>query len=131
MENECLLYCFGELIQKDLDRFKNFWNSHRIRRQMNSNSLSRTSGRPDILYFTPDFVNSWVRDYRSAISDDDNDDVLLLEAECCDANGQEICSNEPYELAGIICTENNISVAQNVTEALLVYERLLTLIREI
>ena len=42
-----------------------------------------------------------------------------------------MCSDEFYELAGIISTENNISVAQNVTEALLVYERLLILIREI
>ena len=128
MESECLLYCFGELIQKDLDCFKNSWNSHRISRQMNSNSLSRPWGRPDILYFAPAFVNSSVRDYKSAISDDD---VLLLEAECCEANGQKNCSDEFYELVGIICTENNISVAQNVTEALLVYERLLTLIREI
>ena len=115
------------MIEKELDCFKNSWNSHRIRRQMNSNSLSRPSSRPDILYFTPDFVNSSVRDYKSAISDDD---VLLLEAECCDANGQKICSDEFYELVGIICTEKNISVAQNVTEALLVYERLLTLMRE-
>ena len=69
-----------------------------------------------------------MRDYKSAISDDD---VLLLEAECCDVNGQKICSDEFYELAGTICTENNISVAQNVTEAVLVYERLLILIREI
>ena len=128
MESECLLYCFGQLIQKDLDCFKNPWNSHRIRRQMNSNSLSRRAGRPDILYFTPDFVNSSVRDYKSATSDDF---ALLLEEECCDVNGQKICSDKSYELAGIICTENNISVAQDVTEALLVYERLLILIREI
>ena len=52
---------------------------------MNSNSLSRLSGRPDILYFARDFVNSSARDYKSAISDDD---VLLLEVECCDTNGQ-------------------------------------------
>ena len=61
-ESECQLYCFGELIQRDLDCFKTFWNSHRIRQQMNSNSLSRLAGQPDILYFTPDFVNFSVRD---------------------------------------------------------------------
>ena len=38
---------------------------------------------------------------------------------------------EFYEHAGTICTENNISVAQNVTEALSVYGKLLILIREI
>ena len=81
MESECLLYCSGELIQKDLDCFKNSWNSHRIRRQMNSNWLSRLVGQPDILCFTPDFINSSVWDYKSTISDGD---VLLLEAECCD-----------------------------------------------
>ena len=41
------------------------------------------------------------------------------------------CSDKFYELAGIVCAENNILVAQNVTEALLVYEKLPTLIREI
>ena len=90
--------------------------------------MSRPASRPEILYFTPDFLNSSARDYKSAISDDD---VLLLEAECCDVNGQKICSDEFYELAGIICTENNISLAKNFTEALLVYERLLILIRQI
>ena len=37
MESECLFYCFRELIQRDLDCFKNSWSSHRRRRQMNSN----------------------------------------------------------------------------------------------
>ena len=62
---------------------------------MNSNSLSRPAGRPDNLYSTLDFVNSSVRDYKSAISDDD---VLRLVVECCDANGQKICSDEFCEL---------------------------------
>ena len=78
--------------------------------------------------FYSSFRKFFSKRLQSAISDDD---VLLLEAECCDANGQKNCADEFYELVGIICTENNISVAQNVTEALLVYERLLTLIREI
>ena len=119
MESECLLYCFGKLIQKDLDCFKNSWNSHIIRRQVNSNLLFRPAGRSDVLYFTPDFVTFSVRDYKSAISDDD---VLLSEG---------AVSDEFYEHAGTICTENNISVAQNVTEALSVYRKLLILIREI
>ena len=80
------------------------------------------------MYFTPDFLNSSARDYESAISDND---VSLLEAECCDVNGQKICSDEFYELAGIICIENNISLAKNFTEALLVYERFLILDRQI
>ena len=41
------------------------------------------------------------------------------------------CSDKFYELADIICAENNILVAQNVTETLLVYEKLLTLTRGI
>ena len=69
-----------------------------------------------------------MRDYKPAISDDD---VLLLEAECCGANGQKICSDKIYEPAGIICTENNVSVSQNVTKPLLVYEELLAFISEI
>ena len=66
---------------------------------MNSNSLSRPAGWTDIWYFTPEFVNSSVRDYKSAVFDDD---VLLLKAEYCDANRQKKFSDEYFELAGII-----------------------------
>ena len=38
---------------------------------MNSNSLSRPAVWPDILHFAPDFVNSSVEDYKSAISDEE------------------------------------------------------------
>ena len=64
-------YCFTPLLWQHLDCFKNSWNTHKIRQQMNSNSLSRPAVRPDILYLTPDFVNSSVEDYKSAISDED------------------------------------------------------------
>ena len=71
IESECLMYCFGELIKKDSDCFKTSQNSQRIREQMNSNSLFRPAPQQDILYFTPDFVNYSIRDYKKLILDDD------------------------------------------------------------
>ncbi len=45
---ECVRYCFMELIQSDLDRFKSFWNSHRIRQSVGAVC---PGGIPEELYF--------------------------------------------------------------------------------
>ena len=47
---ECLWYCFAHLIQNDLDRVKDHWNSHYIRRSR----YGTTAGVPDIMYHMPE-----------------------------------------------------------------------------
>ena len=53
MEKECAFFCFGDLIQNDLDRFSRDWNSHRMRKNVKT---SFNGGRPDILYKYPEFM---------------------------------------------------------------------------
>eukprot|EP00794_Sanderia_malayensis_P010306 gene10306-11370_t len=47
---ECLWYCFHSVIQFDLDKFKEHWNVHIIRKSRYSN----VAGKPDSLYFLPE-----------------------------------------------------------------------------
>jgi hypothetical protein len=47
---ECLKYCFMEVIQGELQSFKDQWNCHRLRKQRNS---ELPAGNSDIMHFAP------------------------------------------------------------------------------
>lgn len=47
---ECLRFCFGPLIQDNLEIGKNEWNEHRVRRQ---NGIDSPSGIPNIMFYWP------------------------------------------------------------------------------
>ena len=49
LQKACLQYCFGELIQIELDQCKDAWNSHYI----GESTRSQCHGRPDTLYHIP------------------------------------------------------------------------------
>ena len=44
---EALWFCFADLLQADLDKVKDYWNSHRIRKSKHAT----ISGVPDMMYF--------------------------------------------------------------------------------
>ena len=47
----CLWFCFSKLLQDDLDKVKDHWNSHK-----NSKSpYSSVHGVPDVMYFLPEY----------------------------------------------------------------------------
>ena len=48
LSKECLIYVFSPLIQMELDRVKEHWNTHYIRKSQTS-----IPGRPDSLYYLP------------------------------------------------------------------------------
>lgn len=47
---ECLWFCFSQLIQNELDKVRDHWNSHYIRRSRHDT----VAGVPDILYYLPE-----------------------------------------------------------------------------
>ena len=47
---ECLWYCFSELLQMDLERVRNSWNTHYIRKSRHDT----IAGRPDALFHLPE-----------------------------------------------------------------------------
>ena len=49
---ECLWFCFANLIQADLDKVKEQWNSHYFRKSR----FDTIAGIPDVLYFLPESV---------------------------------------------------------------------------
>ena len=50
LHEECLWFCFAELIQQDLDFVKIHWNTHYIRQS----GHDTVPGKPDELYFLPE-----------------------------------------------------------------------------
>ena len=46
---ECLWFCFSKVIQNELDKVREHWNSHYIR----SSCHDTVAGFPDILYYLP------------------------------------------------------------------------------
>ena len=47
---ECLWFCFSKVIQNELDKVRDHWNSHCIRRSRHD----IVAGVPDILYYLPE-----------------------------------------------------------------------------
>ena len=50
LHRECLWFCFSALIQTDLDRVKESWNTHYIRKSRHDT----VAGRPDAIYNLPE-----------------------------------------------------------------------------
>lgn len=48
---ECLWFCFSKLLQNDLDKVKDHWNSHKI----SKSPYSSVHGVPDVMYFLPEY----------------------------------------------------------------------------
>lgn len=51
---ECLWFCFMKVIQADLDKVKDHWNSHYIRKSRHDT----VPGVPDILFYLPEYSGS-------------------------------------------------------------------------
>ena len=50
IHREALWFCFADQLQIDLDKVKEYWNSHNIRKS----SHATVSGVPDMMYFLPE-----------------------------------------------------------------------------
>ncbi|XP_055051829.2 uncharacterized protein [Misgurnus anguillicaudatus] len=87
-EHQCLLrYCFGDVIQKDLDECVRLWNSHRIRP---SRTAACPGGMPNELYYLPHRFGS--RDCGFQIEQTELDafpEASLSITSCGDPNMQE------------------------------------------
>lgn len=48
---ECLWFCFSKVLQDDLNKVKDHWNSHKI----SKSPYSSVHGVPDVMYFLPEY----------------------------------------------------------------------------
>ena len=54
MHIDCMRYCFMDIIQKDLNKLIDEWNSHRIRKQRRQVQ----HGKPELMYEIPNIFNA-------------------------------------------------------------------------
>ena len=116
LQVECFKFSFFPVIQKKLENIKDNWNSHRIRKSLQSSSESRPDGRLDILYFIGESSSEYLLEFN-------HNDLRLVKEECCTdkRNTFWVSSNEFFELAAIVMEENGLSEANSSEEALLLF----------
>ena len=120
VHRECLKYCFMDIIQAELHRAARNWNVHRIRK---SNNAESPPGRPDILYFNPDSVQS--QDYLIPVDADENDIAEEMFSTRPLLRG---CSAEFNELVEMIMEDENLEMPRNAETLklfILIYLKLL------
>lgn len=66
LHNQCIKFCFMDILQRELHRIAMEWNLHSIRSKRNNEC---PPGKPDALYFTPGLSDS--RDYGTQVAVED------------------------------------------------------------
>ena len=130
IEKELVLFVFFDLLKKELNTFQRTWNVHALRPSVYTDPLTRPSGRPNVLYFTPEFVHPDVKDYKCNLDGQDYDVVESVYGDSF--NGYPYCcSHEFFELATILMGENNLTMPTNALDGLELYQDLRQLIDSI
>ena len=80
---ESIRFCFIFIIQEELNKAAKLWNLHRMRPSTNPES---PPGRPDMLYFLPEIINT--EENKTVVT---TDDVELDEETCGLENVQLPC----------------------------------------
>lgn len=130
VEKQCILFVFSELLQQDLKAFSQSWNSHSIRPSANTDITIRPSGRPNVLYFSPELTDRNACDYKIPLNYQDLSVMTSMYQSDVTAP-KYLCSMEMLELAAILMSENDLQMAQTPTEGLKLYQTLLQLIGNI
>jgi len=55
LQVECLRYCYGHVLQYELNTIAEEWNRHHIRKQKNS---ELPAGKPNVMYFLPEIFDT-------------------------------------------------------------------------
>uniref|UniRef100_A0ABD2XMX1 Integrase core domain-containing protein n=1 Tax=Trichogramma kaykai TaxID=54128 RepID=A0ABD2XMX1_9HYME len=114
---ECLRFCFGHLIQKDLKRAMKEWNEHRVRQQNNQKS---PCGIPNVM-------NNWPEKYGGRTFEKVPDEKLINEFmyEC--AEEPKLYSDEFKTLIDIV--EPELKMPNSIEEAYVNYKELIVKIQ--
>lgn len=110
---EALWFAFSKIIQDDLDRVKEHWNTHRIRKS----KFQTVAGRPDSLYFLPE--ETYTLDCKQEISQNEfrdvSENVVVREY-----------ANEYTEYFNYLLEDNNIQSPNDWGSALELYRFILS-----
>ena len=111
----CLWFCFAHLIQADLEKVKEQWNSHYIRKSR----FDTIAGIPDILYFLPESVGK-----SDCLIPVNNQQIEAMEVNCQLNEPAENLYLEYYEH---ILTEMDLQSPSNEEEAAHFFQLLMNL----
>ena len=95
---EFLRFCFLGILQEELDETRRLWNNHFVRKSRNAECLE---GRPDVLFYTPSFVEG--RDCRSPFVETD----VNLALPYCEAPELFGSSDRIVDFAALIMNETS------------------------
>jgi hypothetical protein len=112
---ECLWFCFSWLIQQDLDRVKDHWNSHYIRKSR----YDTVSGIPNILYYLPEYNGK-----QDCVCPVDDQEIEEMMTHCEIENGQNSIYIDYFES---VMYELQLQFPRNENEALDLFQQFIAL----
>ncbi|XP_033646897.1 uncharacterized protein LOC117306426 [Asterias rubens] len=107
-----VLFCFLGLIQDELDRTADVWNTHIISPSKNENV---PHGRPNVMYFVPELYNT--KNYTQGITQDDLDEC---EEECI-FRGSIPCDEDVFRLCSFIMAKRHLTLSHDAYSGLELY----------
>ena len=121
---ECVRFCFKSLLQAEFDRAVRMWNNHSIRHQLHREC---PSGKPNMLYHTPELYGSTDRLKPLLVSDDE---LYEVEVQYSRTYHQYGCSDQFVDVLREIVGEDisNFEMPSTAEEALLLYRQILEVI---
>ena len=112
-----------DLLQTELHKVAQLWNTHRIRPSAN---LESPAGRPNFSYFIPQSTNT--HDYLTQVGVDELD---IAEEHCAEVPSLRGCSSHFNELAEMIMEDEGLEMPNTVEEAHDLHITLLSLIDDL
>ena len=119
IHKEALWFCFADQLQTDLDKVKEYWNSHNIRKS----SHATVSGVPDMMYFLPEEFGHHdclhpvsldkMRELKNRLEDSDSDE---------EEDERNITIFEEY--FHYVMENNGLNYPSSITEAGVLFEKL-------
>ena len=130
IEKELVTFVFFDLLKRDLNTFQLSWNVHAIRPSAYTDPLHRLSGRPNVLYFTPELSHPDAKDYKCNLDIQDYDVIKSIYGDAFKGYSY-CCSYEFFELATILMGEHNLTLPTNALDGVNLYQNLLQIINNI
>ncbi len=112
---ECLWFCFSRVLQNDLDKVKEHWNSHKV----SKSPYSGVHGVPDIMYFLPEHHG-----HDECLVDVSQEQVDEMEEHC---EIQELEDNIYREYFLYVLETEGLAYPSDEEQAFTLYQRLMEL----
>jgi hypothetical protein len=111
---ECLWFCFAKILQEDLNKVRDHWNSHRITKS----GHSTVQGVPDVMYYLPEYY-----DMEECLVSVSIQQALEMEQHC------ELVEEENFyqEYFEYILDAEGLMPPSNTEEALQLFQRVIEL----